>query len=65
MKHDSSPIHHNPPLTLANDVPTMQNPRDPTQNRETNVDEEIGAAAAFEEDGDGWEEETEEVEADV
>lgn len=43
----------------------MQNPRYPAQNRQTDVNKEISAAAAFEENGDGREEETEEVETDV
>jgi hypothetical protein len=53
-----SPISSNRSLILADDVPTMQDSRNPTQDGETDVDEKVGTAAAFEEHGDRWEEET-------
>ena len=43
----------------------MQDPRDPAQDRKTDVDQEVGAAAAFEEDGDGRQEDCDEVQEDV
>jgi hypothetical protein len=43
----------------------VDNARDPTEDGETNVDEEIGVAASLEEDRDGREEYRQGVEADI
>ena len=43
----------------------MQHARDPPQDAEADVDEEVGAAATFEEDGQRGEEDGDEVEEDV
>jgi len=43
----------------------VQNTRNPAENRETDVDQEIGAAPALEEDRNRWKKEGEEVEEDV
>lgn len=44
-------------LRLRDDIPRMNNTRYPTQEIERNVDEQISAAAALDEDGHGREEE--------
>jgi hypothetical protein len=43
----------------------MNDTRDPAQNGQTNVDQEITVAASLEEDGERWQEERQEVEAHV
>lgn len=43
----------------------MNNTRNPTKNGQTDVDQEVGVAASLEEDRKGWQEESEEVQADV
>ena len=43
------------------DPPGVNDARDPAEDRQADVDEEVGAAARLEEDWDGWEEEREEV----
>lgn len=50
---------------LSNDPPSVEDSRNPTENRQTDIDEEIGAAAGLQEDGERGEEEGEDVEADV
>lgn len=50
---------------FGNDPPSVYNTRDPSEDGEADVDPEVCCAAAFEEDGEGWEEEGEEVEEDV
>jgi hypothetical protein len=47
------------------DLPRVDNARDPTEDGETDVDEEVGAAASLDEDRDGREEQCQNVEADV
>lgn len=53
------------PGALADDIPGVDDAREPPQDGQADVDEEVGAAAGFEEDGDGGEEEREEVQEDV
>lgn len=43
----------------------MDHTRNPGKQRETNVDQEISATSALDRDTERWEEEREEVEADV
>jgi len=43
----------------------MDDPRDPAQDGQADVDEEVGVAARLEEDGEGGQEDCQEVEADV
>jgi len=43
----------------------MNNARNPAQNAEADIDQEIGAASGFEEDGDEREEDCKEVEKGV
>jgi len=50
---------------LADDPPGMKDTRNPTQDGKKDVNEEICGASSLEEDGEGWEEDGEEVEADV
>jgi hypothetical protein len=42
---------------LTDDIPCMQYSWYPTQNRQTYIDQEIGAASGFEENGDWGKEE--------
>lgn len=62
--------HHNllgscRPTVLGNDPPGVNDTGDPAEDGEANVDEKVGAAAGLEEDGDGGQEEGEEVQEDV
>jgi hypothetical protein len=41
-------------LALTQDLPSVDDARNPAQDRETNVNKEISAAAGLEEDRDGW-----------
>lgn len=50
---------------LADDPPGVYATGYPTENRQKDVDEEVAAAASFQQDGDGWDEDGEEVEEDV
>ena len=43
----------------------MHHPRQPAQYRQSNVDNEVGAAASLQQDGEGRDEDGEEVEAHV
>lgn len=47
------------------DLPGVDDTRDPTQDRQTNVDQEVGVAASLEKDRKRRQEEGQEVEADV
>ena len=48
-------------LVLANDPPGMNYTRNPPQYRQANVDEEVGAATALEDDCNRWNKDCEEV----
>lgn len=50
---------------LADNPPSMYAPWNPSQNRKEDVDEEVAAAASLQQNGDGWDEDGEEVEEDV
>lgn len=50
---------------LADDPPRVDAARDPSQNGEQNVDEEVSAASTLEHHGDRRKEDGEEVEEDV
>lgn len=52
-------------LMLGNHPPGMNHAWDPAKNGKQDIDEEIGVAAGLEEDSQWWQEEGEEVEADV
>ena len=52
-------------IDRARDLPGVDNTRDPTQNGETDVDQEVAVAASFEEDSKRRQEECQEVEAHV
>jgi len=45
----------------ARDLPGVDNTRDPTQNRETDVNQEVAVATGFEEDSQRRQEESQEV----
>ena len=53
------------PLVFTDDVPRVQNSWNPTQNTQEDVDEDVGAAAALEEDWQGRDPQREEIEQDV
>jgi len=52
-------------LGFSYDIPSVNHTRQPSENGKTNVDEEISAASALQENGDGREEDCEEVEEDI
>jgi len=52
-------------LTLRDDVPCVNYAWDPSQDPEKDVDAEIRSKATFKCDGQRWNEEGDEVEADV
>lgn len=55
-------FHSLPP---ADDIPRVNNARDPTENAQADIDEEVGTASSFENDSNGREEDGQEVEADI
>jgi len=50
---------------LANDIPSMNDTRNPSQNRQQNVDPEVRRAASFENYGERRDEDCEQIEADI
>lgn len=50
---------------LRNHPPGMNHAGDPAKNGQQNIDEEVGVAAGFKEDSQWWQEEGEEVEAEI
>lgn len=57
--------HGGGPLVPADDVPGVDDAGDPAQDPQADVDEDVGAAPALQEDGHGRDEEGEEVEQDI
>jgi len=52
-------------LEFGDDVPSMNAARQPTENGQEDVDEEVGITPGLEEDGHGWKKDGQEVEAHV
>jgi len=52
-------------LTLGDDVPGVNYTRNPSEDPEEDVDAEVCCRTAFEEDGDRWDEQGDEVEEDI
>lgn len=52
-------------FTLGSDLQSVNDTRDVAQDRQENVDEEIGIATALEEDTKGWEDDGENDLADI
>ena len=57
--------HGGGPLVPADDVPGVDDAGDPAQDPQADVDEDVGAAPALQEDGHGRDEEGDEVEQDI
>lgn len=58
-------LRHRDSLPLANDVPRVYYARQPAKDSQADVNEKVGTASSFENHGDRWEEDGQEVEADV
>ncbi len=52
------------PFGARDEVPGVDDAGDPAERAEQDVDEQVGAAGAGEDDGQGWEEDGEEVQED-
>jgi len=46
---------------FSNDIPSVDNTGDPSEDREADVDEEIGVASSLQENCERWEEDGEDV----